>query len=114
MTLGALLSIATTGVATPVKIPSAQVLTSRLGGFEHFIEKTNFVKNVADKELEPLGVAVSIETALFDYAEYMKAVPNMETVMEMNKPMIFEACLKDHPEALAELEGHGLYKPIGK
>ena len=94
-----------------LKMPDATTLQKRLNeaGFEHFVEKTDIVKNLADRDLYPLGVAVSVETALYDYSEYLKQ-PMMARMMQMRKPQLLEVLLKDHPAALQELADEGVYK----
>jgi hypothetical protein len=37
-----------------------------------------------------------------------------KVLMAMHKPLIINAILKDHPEALNELQKRGLYVPVGK
>ncbi len=112
ISIGCLLSVTTfVCFAAPVQIPSAEILKKRLAdvGLEHFAEKTSIVKNLAGQSKEPIGVAMSIERAISDYAEYIKN-PIVLTTTNMLKPQMFEAILKDYPEALKELAGHGFYK----
>ncbi|MEX0940302.1 MAG: hypothetical protein WDZ41_03005 [Candidatus Babeliales bacterium] len=91
--------------AKPVKLPSAEILTKRFEGkgFDHFIEKTNIVEELADKTFESVGVALKIELALHDYNENLQQ-PMMSIMMQMRKPEIFEIVLKDSPEAIEELK----------
>ena len=112
-----LLSVASINFAGPVKMPSAQVLNERLGekGFQHFAEKTKIADNLADRELEALGVAITVETSLYDYNENLKKgglseqqLRKNQMIMKMTKPMLFKALLQDSPEALDELKQLGL------
>lgn len=97
--------------ATPITMPSAEVLKQRLNdaGFTHFIEKTSIVKDLAGQQKEVLGVATSVDLALYDYSENLKN-PMMARMMEMRKPQLLQALLQDHPAALKELADRGLYK----
>jgi len=93
-------------------MPTADILQKRLSeaGFDHFIEKTTIIKQLAGREIVALGVAMIIETSLYDYNEYnLKGMPEemartMQTLMQMRKPQLFESLLQDHPAALAELQ----------
>jgi len=119
-----LLCITTMGLAMEkkIKMPDAQTLQQRLSnkGFGHFAEKTNIVDELAEQEKFPMGIAVSIELSYSDYAENLKEgmpapMANMAMMqMERNKPILFEALLQDHKEALQKLEQLGVYKPLRK
>ena len=112
LSIGFILSMATVAsFATPVQLPSAELLRQRFAeiGLDHFVEKTTIVKDLAGQSKEPLGVAMSIELAMSDYAECLKN-PIVAMTTNMLKPAMFEAILKDHPAALNELAGYGLYK----
>lgn len=111
LTLAILLSLPVVTRAVLVTLPDAQTLTERFAdqGLEHFMEKTTIVKSLAGKEREALGVAMAVETALYDYNEYLKN-PMMATMMQMSKPLIIQAILKDSPEAIEELKEVGLLK----
>ena len=118
MAIFSLLSISSITVATKVKMPSAKILTSRLSkiGMDHFIEKTNLVSNLANRELESIGVAVAVETSLYDYNENLgQGLPAhmarmMQVQMQLNKPILLRSLLEDYPEALTDLQQQGLYK----
>lgn len=118
-----LLSVSSKGFAAAhskdVTMPSANILQDRLSecGLEHFMEKTKIVSQLAGQTKAPLGVAMTVALSYADYHEDLsrrmpKPMARMMMVqMEMSKPMLFEALLKDEPEALDELKRHGLYKP---
>jgi hypothetical protein len=115
LSFGALFTLSISCFATPVKMPNAEVLRQRLPAFEHFDEKTQFIKKIAEKKLEPYGVAVTIQHAFADYNHYLKDDPNRAMIMRsmtISAPLLLEACLKDYPEALKELQEKGLYTPI--
>ncbi len=118
ITVGILLGSACVSFAMEtVKMPKAEILKKRLCkiGMDHFIEKTNIVDQLADKEKAPLGVAMSIEQAFADYCDYLGGPQNPACITsQMSKPMIYRALLEDYPDALAELEKNGLYKPFSK
>ena len=93
-----------------LKMPDATTLQKRLNeaGFEHFVEKTNIVKNLADEELYALGVAGEVETALYDYNENLQQ-PMIARMMQMRKPQLLEVLLADYPAALQKLADKGVY-----
>lgn len=95
--------------AVLITLPEATVLTARLqqAGFDHFIEKTNIVKNLAGQQKEALGVSTAVELALYDYNQYLKN-PVMATMMQMRKPQLIEALLQDSPDAIKELKDLGV------
>ena len=95
--------------AVLVKMPSAGELKERLKGFGDFTEKTGIDQALANQEKKPLGVFQSLNLAIADYEA--KTSRFAAFMVEMNKPFILEALLQDSPEALKDLEGHGLYKP---
>ena len=103
-----------------IKMPNKNELQRRLDeiGMTYFSEKTNIISQLADQEKVPLGVAMAVELAMYDYFKYVESVMPASMVrmqkiqMKMHKPLIFEALLKDEPEALKELEAHDLYKPV--
>lgn len=76
-------------------------------GFQHFIEKTKIDKDLANRELYPLGVIMAIETHLYDYNEYLKN-PMMSRLMQMRKPEIIDILLQNHPEAIRNLVNQGV------
>ena len=92
-----------------IKLPDAAVLKTRLcnAGLDHFVEKTKIDTDLANKELYPMGVAVAVETHLYDYNEYLKQ-PMMAAMMQMRKPEIIEILLKDHPNAIQQLKTDGI------
>lgn len=86
-----------------IKLPSAEKLNKYLckNGFNHFVEKTNIDKDLGEKELYPLGVAVAVETHLYDYAEYVKN-PMTSVMMQMRKQQLIECILQDSPKGTTE------------
>lgn len=88
-----------------IKLPSAETINKRLvdEGFNHFVEKTKIGETLGDQEKYPLGVAMAVELALYDYNEYLNN-PVMAITMQMRKPAIMQCILKDHPSAITELE----------
>ena len=106
------LSLLVTGAslqAVLITLPEAKVLTARLqqAGFDHFIEKTDIVKNLAGQQKEALGVSMAVELALYDYNQYLKN-PMMATMMQMRKPQLIGTLLQDSPDAVKELKDQGL------
>lgn len=90
-----------------IKMPSAAVLRERLKGHDHFIEKTKIDEQLANREMHPLGVAMIVETSIYDYCN--TGLPKMMcTLMEMNKPLIIRSLLANDPAAIAKLEEVGL------
>jgi len=94
-----------------VKLPDSKVLKKRFqeGGFDHFIEKTKIIKQLANQEKAPLGVVMAVELALYDYNQDL-GNPMMATLMQMRKPQIIKLILKDFEEAIKELEKLDLIK----
>ena len=97
-----------------IKMPKADILTARLDklGMSHFMGTTDIIEQLADQEKYPNHVASAIERCLYNYNEYMaKGDPTMARVtvqrMRVYKPLIFEALLEEHPEALRKLEKDG-------
>jgi hypothetical protein len=92
-------------------LPSAEILEQRLQaiGLHHFLEKTKLHRVLGNQEKYPLGVAVETELALYDYNEYMQD-QIIAVQMQMHKPLILEALLQDHPEAIENLKLYGILK----
>jgi len=88
-----------------VTLPKASVLKDRLleGGFDHFLEKTKLDEKLSGKKLHPLGVSLSVELALYDYAQDLNN-PMMAMLMQKRKPQLFEIILKDFPKTLEKLK----------
>ncbi len=86
-----------------IQLPSAETLNKYLceDGFDHFVEKTKIDKDLGNKKLYPLGVAVLVETHLYDYAEYLKN-PMMTAMMQMRKQQLIECILQDSPKEVIE------------
>jgi len=93
-----------------IKMPNKAILEERLSkaGFDHFLEKTK-IKELAGRDLYPLGVAIAVETALYDYNENLKQ-PMMARMMQLRKPQLLEVLLEDDPAALQELADAGIYQ----
>lgn len=97
--------------ADMVHMPSKEVLEQRLkaAGFQHFGEKSQqFLKQLAGQELSPIGVVMLVEAAIMDYTNYLD--PVTATTIDMRKPALFAALLKENPETLQELRDLGLVK----
>lgn len=92
-----------------IQLPSAEILGKRLSenGLGHFMEKTKIDKDLGGRQLYPLGVANAVETALYDYDQYLKQ-PQIAVLMQTRKPQIIEIILQDHPEAIKDLEERGI------
>lgn len=109
-------------LSEPITMPDETELQNRLNsiGMTHFAEKTNIIKMLAGQQREPLGIAVAIESSMFDYCEYLKkGMPEpifkmTQATFMMRKPSLLETLLKDEPAALKELEADGVYQPIKK
>jgi hypothetical protein len=87
-----------------IKLPSPAKLKENLckKGFDHFVEHTEIDIKLGNKELYPLGVAVAVETHVYDYAESLKN-PMIQSLMEMRKEQLIECILQDSPKGLEEL-----------
>jgi hypothetical protein len=66
-------------------MPSEQELKSIIcKGNEHFCEKTRLPNKLEKSKLHPLGVATTVELALYDYQKYMeKSGSNSRIVMDI-------------------------------
>lgn len=91
-------------------LPDSKILADRLGyHFEHFLEKTNLHIKLGGTQKAPLGVVAAIDLAIHDYGEIMKD-PMITKLMQMNKPGIIKAILRDSPEALKQLKDLSVIK----
>jgi hypothetical protein len=82
-------------------LPEASVLEKRLSeaGFDNFLKKPEIHKKLACKELYPLDVLMAVELALYDYAKDLDD-PMISRIMNMRKPQLLKAILKDSTEVL--------------
>lgn len=118
-----MLSCSSLSFAVLVKMPDAETLKNNLAeiGLSHFAEKSKIVEDLANRKIEALGVAIVIETHLYDYIAYLeqsgmpeKLLHMHQIQMQMHKPLLFEAILKGHKDALQQLKDANLYQPIDK
>lgn len=116
-------SFASYGMDKRITMPNKAVLRERLKAInmDHFMEKTNILDVLADKKKAVLGVNIAMELAIADYRKYLTQGPGASPATRpllaaflMNKPLLIEALLKDHPEGLSALQEAGLYQPIAK
>ena len=112
--LSALLLILTNNsdaIDANIVLPSQQELDSRLRSLDlgHFLEKTAIDATLGGKQKHPMGVFMTVETALL---AYNKVEPDQLIVdqVQMMKPVIIEAILKDHPQAIEFLKQKNLLK----
>src|SRR5258708_2297138 len=96
-------------------MPTKEILAKRLcdKDFNHFLEQTKIADQLGGSKLHPLGVCVTVETALYDYSEYVKN-PMVAKIMKMRKNQLIATLLEDSPEALVILEKDGAYTSEGK
>ena len=101
---GILLCVSTSE-ATFVRLPHAKVLRQRLSenGFDHFMEKTEIIASLTDRELDVLGVIIVVNQSLYAYYQYLKNPMTIMTI-EMRKTDLLELILQDSPDALEDLE----------
>jgi len=94
-----------------VIMPSKEILSQKLvkHDLKHFMEKTELVTSLADKKLQPLGVAMLLELALDGYSRSVESM-QVGVMMQVSKSDIFEVLLQDAPTALQELAVCGLYE----
>ena len=93
-----------------IKMPSEAVLKERLKGYDHFVEKTEIHKELADREMYPFGVANLVTFSIEDYCNM--GFPSMLCfAMRMHKPIIIRSILGDNPAAIAELVEAGILQP---
>ena len=72
-------------------------------GFEHFVEKTGIDKNLANKKIFPVGVAIYVTKHLNEYNTCLNELM-IANKIEMPKHKIIEVILKDSPEVIAYLK----------
>lgn len=102
-----------------VIFPNAKILYERLieEFDDHFIEKTGVISKFADKRLYTVSIATVIKLMYIDYVESLKkalsetAFKKLVAIIYSTEPSMFEALLKDAPDALEELKQLELYTP---
>ena len=103
----ALMALGTVSIsyAGRVRLPGKNILTQRLKnkGFGHFIEKTEIVRDLADQEKEVLGVVLSVQLSLYDYAQSLKQSMGAK-MMEKRKSQLIETILEGNSEAIKEAQ----------
>jgi hypothetical protein len=53
-------------------MPDERTLRDRLGDhFDHFVEKTNFIKKVAGRDLPPRAIVMEVDTSFCEYKEIL-------------------------------------------
>ncbi len=112
------LTIVSTNFAM-IEMPTAEVLEERLNkaGFGHYMEKTDIVESLANKELVPIGVHNIVFTSMLDYSKHLEeTMPGPyckagQAAFYIRKRQLFEVLLEDFPEALKELEENEFIGP---
>lgn len=95
------LFISSTNFAMLVKLPDAKVINARLDMFQYFARTTKIVHDLANQEMYVQGVCMAVNSAICEYN--ITELPEREKLRVLNnKSMIYEAFLKDFPEALEE------------
>lgn len=96
--------------AALITLPARDVLIKRLNklGLAHFVERTNILDQLADKEKEPFGVWYAVKLALSDYTQLVKGNPVVGLVACAKREDMIKAILKDSPQAIDELKRDGL------
>ncbi len=97
--------------AVKIKL-TAEVLNQRLHeeqGLEYFMQKTDVVDKLANKELLPAGVVVIFDAALNNYYNYLEQKKHehrskMIELLQERRTNILETILRDSPEAIKELK----------
>lgn len=100
-------------LSAPIQMPSESVLQNKLNsiGMGFFAEKTDFIKQLANQEIEPLAVNLAFELSIGDYLEKIKkdmpglVFKRMQDYIMATKPKILEKLLEEYPSALKELKG---------
>lgn len=95
--------------STSIQLPPASVINQRLEdlGLRYFLEKTKIDQQLGNQKKYPIGVALTVELSLSDFAKTV-GNPVASRLMQMQKPEIIKAILQDFPEAIAELEKQGV------
>lgn len=86
-----------------ITMPDENILKNRLElHWSDFVKKTNFIKQVANKTLEPACLASLLDESI---KEYCKKEPEpIQITMQCARQKILEACLRDHPTILDSLK----------
>jgi len=92
-----------------IEMPTIEILQERLEnlGLTNFAEKTKIINKLAGKKFEALSIAIEVELAIYNYNKYMQQ-PKHAILMQIRKPSLLKALLKDVPQALHELEELGI------
>ena len=75
------------------------------------LKKTGLIDQLADEEMEVLGVIMAVKLALYDYNETLNQ-PMVAMMMQMRKPKLIETILGEDSDAIQE--ARDLYKKIEK
>ncbi len=81
-----------------IALPDAAELKKRIAGsyLDYVAQKTGIVDKLANKKLFPMGIALTIETAFYEYMK-KESNPIMFIFIEDEKKQMYKAVLKDHP-----------------
>jgi hypothetical protein len=101
-----------------LKLPNAESLIKGLTsiGMEHFVNGSELVWQLANKDKTPQDLAQTINIAIELYYGHLEAVEDREhaTHMRANWCKIFKVVLADHPEAFEALAKEKFHTPCGE
>jgi hypothetical protein len=91
-----------------IKMPSSATLNKRLTemGLQDFFEKTE-IRIISDQMKFPNEIPTRVEMHL---REYDNTNPSQALAARAKKEAIVRSILKDHPQAIVELENEGIIK----
>jgi hypothetical protein len=100
-----------------IQMPSTADLQKKLHGFEHFIEATNLVQNLANQKVFPLHVHAQVGNALVDYEKYFASTSMSEGMKNLKlaemydrKDELIKTILQEHADAIEDLKNCGILR----
>lgn len=93
------------------KMDSKEDLKKLLGASLHYYdEKTNITEKLANRELNPFGVANQVVFCNYDFIEYMENDETTAILTQMATSDLIKTLLTNHPEAIECLKQHNILK----
>ncbi len=100
-----------TSYITSVKLPTSEVLTQRFKehGLDYIIENTTIITQLADKEIAPMMIAITINLELISQPSFNHSEGNALLLEHLNQKVL-ALILSDYPKELDNL--HKVFKEI--
>lgn len=91
-------------VQETIRLPKADVLEKRLAqDFDHFLAHSSIISQIADKDLKPLGIWLTVEQAFNDYTAKIPDF-SQRAAQNLNKPRLHKLIFQDHREVFEQLK----------